>query len=121
MNADVDTARKQLRALDRRLRELVAVAASRTSDLEPVWKDCEQIGRGLADIVLAAQHASPEDKQILVDEMSSLCEFYAIAAEYLQREQTTVATLLQQVRQSKESLAFYGSHDDLGQSCDIDG
>jgi hypothetical protein len=118
---DADNARKQLRALDRRLRELVAVASSRNSNLEPVWRDCEAIGHSIAEIALAAHHASPDDKRILVDEMTSIHEFYAIATEFLQREQAAVGSLLQQLRQSKESLAYYGSPKDTGESCDIAG
>ncbi len=118
---DADSARKQLRALDRRLRELVAVASSKNSNLEPVWRDCEAIGHGIAEIALAAHHASSDDKQLLLEEMTSIHEFYAIATEYLQREQAAVGALLQQLRQSKESLAYYGMHEDSGESCDIAG
>ncbi len=121
MNLDADNARKQLRALDHRLRELISVAGSRSSNLEPVWRSCEEIGHSIAEIALAAHHASPDDKKLLVDEMTSIHEFYAIATEFLQREQAAVGALLQQLRQSKESLAYYGSHEDSGESCDIAG
>lgn len=121
MSQDTDTARAQLHALDRRLRELVAVAGSPNGNLEPVWKDCEEIGRGIADIALSARGATAEDKLVLVDEMSSLCEFYAIAIEYLQREKSSVAALLQQMHKAKDGLAFYGRETDLGESCDIAG
>jgi tRNA U34 5-methylaminomethyl-2-thiouridine-forming methyltransferase MnmC len=121
MSLDADTARKELRELDRRLRQLVSVAGSRTSHLEPVWKDCEAIGCKIAEIALAAHHATPDDKQSIVDEMTSIHEFYAIATEYLQREQAAVAALLQQIRQSKESLAYYGAQGETGDSCDVAG
>lgn len=114
-------ARETLRALDRRLRELVAVAGGPNGKLEPVWKDCEEIGRGIADIALAARVADADDKRLLVEQMSSLCEFYAIATEYLRREQTSVATLLQQLHKAKDGLACYGPESDLGESCDIAG
>jgi hypothetical protein len=118
---DAESARTRLRTLDRRLRELVAVAGTRSSDLGPVWKGCEEIGRSLAEIALAAQHVSRDDKQLLIEEMTSLGEFYAIATEYLQREQAAVTALLQQVRQSRETLAHYAPGRDVGDSCDVAG
>jgi hypothetical protein len=121
VSSDVESARRELRELDRKLRELVAAAASRGSDLAPLWEDCETIGRGIADIALAARHAAPEDKKLLVEEMTVLGEFYAIATDYLQREQAAVETLLQQVRQSRETLAYYGSKQEPGESCDVTG
>ncbi len=121
MALDVESARRTLRAIDRRLRELVAVAGTRTSDLGPVWKDCEGIGRDLADIAIAAQHASAVDRRKLLDEMTSLGEFYAIATEYLEREQSAVTNVLQHVRQARESLAAYGPQGESGDSCDVAG
>lgn len=121
MSEQTDVAREHLRALDRRLRELVAVAGDRDSNLGSVWKDCEEIGRGIADIAAATHSASPDDKALLVDDMSSLCEFYAIATEFLQREKASIAELLHQVHKAQQGLTLLSSGDELGESCDIAG